>query len=146
MVKNMKEKKKYMLTSREFQGTVFFEYMDGVLWSSGFSDDFSLDSSARALLIKENFCVMEKNLNKLDSKIGYNLTQVPCCIDFESFWHAYSYKVGSKMRTKELWNKLKDEEKIKAMRYIPTNEEFKKSTGQAKLYPERYIKYKVWEV
>jgi hypothetical protein len=137
---------KYQLTSREFKGSVFFEYLDGVLWSSGFSDDFSLDSSARAVLIKENFCVLEKNLNRIDSKIGYNLTEVPCSIDFESFWTAYGYKVGSKMRAKQLWDKLKDEEKIKAMQYIPTNEEFKKSTGQAKLYPERYIKYKVWEV
>lgn len=141
----MKEKKKYMITSRYFKGFAFFEYEEGVFMSSGFSDDFSLSANERATFIKNNFCVFESNLTKIDQKIGFTVAEIPYAIDFETFWNTYNYKVGSKMRSKEIWDKLKDEDKIKAMRYIPTNDKFKKSTGQAKLYPERYIKYRVWE-
>ncbi|TWP23509.1 hypothetical protein ETU10_07235 [Apibacter muscae] len=141
----MKTRKKYMLSSLKFQGFAFFEYEEGVLLSTSFSEDFSLTAQERALFIKENYCVLEKNLSKIIQKIGLTLTEVPPAIDFNSFWNTYNYKVGSKIKAQEAWAKLKEEEKIKAIQYIPANEEFKKASGQAKLYPERYIKYKVWE-
>jgi hypothetical protein len=65
-------------------------------------------------------------------------------LSFENAWAKYNYKQG-KVKAKEAWAKLKDEDKIKALKFIPAYDRSLMGTGTAKLYFERYCKYKRWE-
>jgi hypothetical protein len=65
-------------------------------------------------------------------------------LSFEYAWAKYNYKNG-KIRAKEAWAKLKDSEKILALKYMPVYERALMGTSTAKLYFERYCKFKKWE-
>jgi len=63
------------------------------------------------VMVKEDVTVME-NVVVSGEKNDLN-------IPFENFWNLYDKKVGNKDSLKIKWEKLKDEERIKAMEHIP---------------------------
>jgi hypothetical protein len=67
-------------------------------------------------------------------------------LEFEDFWDKYNYKDGSKVKSKELWAKLKMHERVLAMEYLTEYHKILQTNpSRAKLLPETYLSKRRWE-
>ncbi len=62
-------------------------------------------------------------------------------LSFDTFWKLYNYKMG-KINAQKQWKKLTELEKLNAIKSIKAYDGFLKRKQIAKVYPERYLKYK----
>jgi hypothetical protein len=93
-------------------------------------------STKQLLFLKENFPFAWQDLSRLNGKHAKIEEHVD--ITFENFWETYNYKRG-KIKAKEVWNKLSDDAKFKAISYIHKYKYEMKLKGYDMLYPERYL-------
>ncbi len=87
----------------------------------------------------------EQGLLELNGMHGLVVREKLADLSFDAFWNAYTYKVGAKAVAEKLWTKLSDEDKTAAIIAIKPYDRYIARTGVAKIYPERYIKYRRWE-
>ena len=82
-------------------------------------------------------------VKELSQKEGYTVVELGIDITFEMFWDKYNDKLrSSKKRSEKIWNKLKQEDKIKAFYHINT---YNKYRGNAeKKYAETYLNAELW--
>lgn len=75
----------------------------------------------------------------LFSKDIFRIEEVPIDVSFEAFWEAYDYKVGKKKMCESKWNTMTEDEKIKAILYIPRYNVHLLKTQIQKAYPHTYL-------
>ena len=132
--------KKYIIRSNKFYGELVLGYIDGKLV---FFDISTVSNNAAMLVwIYENLPSTIAHLQAWPSKTKNSLviTEVPMLLTFDAFWKAYNYKVGSKIKTASLWNKLSEEKRTLALAKIEKYRQWTKGKGIDMVYPERYIK------
>ena len=87
-------------------------------------------------------------MNKEVKAMGYELEELeippPKIPTFDEFYDKYDYKFDRK-RANDSWDKLKDVEKINAVKYIPIYNSERIRSGVAKMYPKTYLNAKVWK-
>lgn len=74
----------------------------------------------------------------------FDIEKTPASISFDDFWAAYG-KIGTKALAKKKFEKLKDNEVIKAFLGIKKEQQKKKLDGTAMPYAETYLNQKRWE-
>jgi hypothetical protein len=94
---------------------------------------------------KRNHFTETEILQMCENKtLDFDYQMLPTDLSFSVFWNAYAYKVGGIPNAQKQWNLLSDAEKLEALIYIPKYKQKKKIETTALLYPERYLKGKVW--
>jgi len=66
-------------------------------------------------------------------------------LSFSTFWNIYGYKVGNKRKATQLWNEMKEADRLLALAYIRS---FKKWSRQKNIelpYPTTYLNQTRWE-
>jgi len=71
-----------------------------------------------------------------------DMTEIKADLSFETFWEKYNNKLGSKVRTEPIWNKLSERDKNLAMNYIQKYKQSLGATTQA--YAQTYLTGKYW--
>lgn len=66
-------------------------------------------------------------------------------LTFEKFWNVYAYKRGNIERTKKLWAKITEAEKIIAIGFINKIKQVYEKEGKQMPYPETYLSQRRWE-
>ncbi|MDY0215381.1 MAG: hypothetical protein RBS19_00355 [Bacteroidales bacterium] len=66
-------------------------------------------------------------------------------LSFEKFWNVFAVKRGNIDRTKKLWAKISDAEKIIALGFINKLKAVYEKEGKQMPYPETYLSQKRWE-
>jgi hypothetical protein len=135
---------KYILTSPNFEGEIVLEFsLEGTLRS--FKNDATLNEVQLDWLSK-NFPMNIQTVNEIIKKSKMKATYIPAEVTFEQFWDEYDYKVD-KAQAKKVWDKMKTGEKLAAVNAIKSYKFYLQSNpGISKIYPERYLKNKRWEV
>lgn len=65
--------------------------------------------------------------------------------EFATFWSEYANKFGNKGRSEKLWSGLSEEERIKAIKYIQSyNQWLLMNAGVQKKLPETYLNQQPW--
>ncbi|MCO5253385.1 MAG: hypothetical protein M9892_03355 [Bacteroidetes bacterium] len=123
--------------------TALFEYReDGQLIRSEYPDVDIATLKAFYSVTRLHASELEKVAQRWHKVLRIEEVQ---SLDFDSFWKAYNYKVGSKPATQKLWDKLPDADKYNALKAIRKYDNYLNRTGTAKIYPERYLKHRRWE-
>lgn len=67
-------------------------------------------------------------------------------VTFEMFWQRYDYKDCGRKKCEEAWNKLTQEERVKAYDYVNTFKNKVKTAGTGIPYPTSYLNQKRWVI
>lgn len=133
---------KYILTSKQLEGSLLFEYENGII--KQFTNEAKM-TVPQLKWLADHFPVAEKMLIKMARQYGWQLREVQQDLSFEAFWNRYAYKVGNKKRAERLWNKLSEANKIKALNYLSYYDGFLLNNPSInKLYPETYLNQERW--
>ncbi|MAX23414.1 MAG: hypothetical protein CMJ19_02825 [Phycisphaeraceae bacterium] len=129
---------KIIITSTKFNGSLEFE-MDDTGTVKLFKNFADLDSN-QLDWFSGNFPITLDRLNALIRK-SKNLKAelVEADLSFDHFWNKYGMK-RNRIRAEKWWNKLKDADKIMALRNLDAYEAYlQRNPQQAKLYPDTYL-------
>ena len=66
-------------------------------------------------------------------------------LSFLKFWNAYGFKRGNIERTKKLWEKITEADKIIALGFVNKLKAVYEKEGKQMPYPETYLSQKRWE-
>jgi hypothetical protein len=66
-------------------------------------------------------------------------------LSFEKFWNVYGFKRGNIARSRKLWDKTSDADKIIALGFINKLKAVYEKEGKQMPYPETYLSQKRWE-
>ena len=111
-----------------------------------FACDAQLNEMQRDWL-RNRFPMSQDDLTLLvhDSKT-LTVQLVAADLSFDYFWETYDYKVGNKPRTKKLWDKLPESDKLKAIETIaPYRYYLATRPTMEQLYPETYLNQRRFE-
>lgn len=135
--------KKYILQPRSNTSvSVVFEFdLNGFLIMFKLTGNFN-DQQHRWLLI--NIPTRQEMIKHFDGKL-FRVKEVPIDLSFDAFWKAYNYKVGKKVMAENLWKRMSEEERIKAMTYIARYDQEIRQSGVQKAYPTTYLNQKYYE-
>ncbi|MCC2598033.1 MULTISPECIES: hypothetical protein [Sphingobacterium] len=136
--------KRFVLTSDSFKGQVVLGYNEDGLLSLVEND---------AIMTEKQFSwfwdflpIHESQLSEYKRKVKGYLEELPEDISFDAFWNRYGKKIN-KIRCEPIFKKLKDAEKLLAIRNIKPYEEYLERTGyRGKCDPENYFKKGYWNV
>ncbi len=79
-------------------------------------------------------------INELATTIKGKLEEIPVDLSFDAFWTKYGKKINRK-RCEPLWKKLKDTERMQALRSIEPYKAYLQRSGfRGQLDPENYLK------
>ncbi len=132
--------RKYVLTSKRFEGSLIFEYdAEGILVC--FKREAELDI--------EQMQYLQRNFPFVDTQLQYvvgkgEITEVTD-LSFGRFWNDYAYKVGNKNKAEKLWLQLSESEKLAVLDSLKRYNYYLKIRNIAKVYPERYLLHRRWE-
>ncbi len=134
---------KYLFTSLSNRRRILFGYENGYLRELSIEGDISM---AEIDFLKNEIPWFEIGLDRFQSITRGKVSRIELDLSFDSFWNTYAYKVGNKLRTEKLWDKLSDIEKARVLKSIKVYDqflEFKKN--QEKAYPETYLSQRRFE-
>jgi hypothetical protein len=134
---------KYLFTSVHGQRSILFGYENGFLRElviEGVITTTEID------FLKNQIPWYEIGLDRFKEITGGRISRIDPDLSFDGFWNSYAYKVGNKLRTEKLWNRLTEPEKAMAMKSIRIYDQFlAMKTNQAKAYPETYLSQRRFE-
>jgi len=134
--------KKYQLTGRSGISCVL-TYAEGVLRGIDFGEN-STEPSFFVWIAE--FLFFEQDLANVCKQAKSTFAEVIDFVPtFECFWERYNYKFDRK-RAEDKWNKLKEADKIAAIRYIDTYKNELRRTGVAQMYAKTYLQNQVWKI
>lgn len=138
---------KYILTSQEFSGEIFFKYnLKGYLSEVSFQDVKGLSRPVFDW-IWNNLPTSVSKIEEYQKKAkNFKITEVPADLSFDRFWKEYGNKVGKKTMTENAWKKLSREDKVKALLYIPILRTKKTLDGTQMPYPSTYLNQRYFDV
>ncbi|MCO5253609.1 MAG: hypothetical protein M9892_04490 [Bacteroidetes bacterium] len=136
--------KTYSLSHRSVaQFKAIFTYReDGLLVSAVYPSDAPADILMGFIRCSK---YKEQELLQMNDQQGLKVQIQNADLSFDNFWQLYAYKVGAKKKSEELWKKLSEDDRADAIKGIRKYDNYLRRTGIAKVYPERYIKYRRWE-
>lgn len=126
---------------------VFNYHLNGQLHSFTILEGALSEKQAKWLFVMGNFPHQESMVKEWQTKlkanfeiqIGYPDTS------FEAFWNAYGLKTR-KVETQQLWAKLKEGDRIKALEGIRRyNNHLRLFQWKSKVDPNRYLSKRRWE-
>lgn len=135
--------RQFILTSSEFHGQVTFIYTDSGNLKM-FNDESIMNEPQQRFLLTHLPRTISEILEWKKRSKTAKFREVDFEVSFEQWWEKYGYKTG-RLKAVEQWQKLKPIERIRAFEYIDRYKTKKKLEGTALLYPERYLKNRVWE-
>ncbi len=109
-----------------------------------FKADMSMSTEPHQWLL-DRMPVTYTQLTEFATKAKSTVIEVPLDLTFNRFWSEYDYKVGDKGLCERYWKALTDGERVIALQMIPRYNRFLKIKGTDKIYPERYIKKRIFE-
>jgi len=135
--------KKYLITSKNNISCQLCYNENGSLTAIIFEDSIEPTTDYFVWVAKVLF--YEKNLSEVCKRAKFTFTEVIDFVPtFEYFWEKYDYKFDRK-RAEDKWNKLKEADKIAAIRYIDTYKNELRRTGVAQMYAKTYLHNQVWK-
>lgn len=127
---------RYIITSTKFTGELEVRFnTEGIL--NGFDVRALLEPGMLKYFIK-NLPFEEVNIEVYKSPT-VTIKPIPDDLSFEAFWKRYNYKVGHKKKAEQMWNRMTDAERMKALAWIHTYEQQLAFTKVAKMFPETYL-------
>ncbi len=136
--------KRYILTSDHFAGSVMFGYSEEG-WLTYLNNEAVFNDNQHAWLFEEKrFPKRIESIAALAAVVKGELKELPPDISIESFWNAFDNKINLK-RVKPLYEKLGDDEKLKAIMAIKPYHKYCLRNGIAVCNPEKYIRSSYWE-
>lgn len=72
------------------------------------------------------------------------ITTVQADLSFDAFYNAYAHKVSKRSASDNIWKKMPDAERAKAISYIPTYDTYLRESRVNKKYPETYLNSEMW--
>ncbi len=136
---------KYLIEFTKFQqSSVIVEYdandyLIDMKINYGTMDQVAIDFLAKH--IPSTIAKLEdyKNLPRV------KVTEVAFDTSFLTFYNLYAHKFGDKQRTQRLWTALCEEDRIKAIKYVQTyNQYLLQNAGVQKKLPETYLNQQPW--
>jgi hypothetical protein len=65
-------------------------------------------------------------------------------LSFETFYNRYNHKVSKRSKAENVWNRMSDTEKAKALAYINKYDKYLSESKVNKKYPETYLNSEMW--
>ena len=65
-------------------------------------------------------------------------------LSFDAFYDTYAHKISKRSVAENIWKKMPDTERAKAIKYISTYDRHVIQTGVNKKYPETYLNSEMW--
>lgn len=126
---------------------VFKYHLNGVIKSVEFLNVELKDKQIEWLFVKGNFPYNEKKIKEWQNlKSNFEIIVNMPELDFEAFWKLYPYnKLSNKKQSRERFEKLKKDEKIKLFIETPNFIKLKKQENQFFPYCEVYIRGRWWD-
>ena len=132
------------------QVVIFEFYMSGYLKAIYFNDN------AKGGFVSNSIVEAPVKIDYISGKIPPQfdgMKQVGCIVkdisvidlSFEKFWNTYAYKRGNLARSKKLWAKLSEQERILALGFIAKLRVVYEQERKDMPYPETYLSQKRWE-
>lgn len=135
---------KYILTSPTFEGSILISYNDNGLLSKLEFNCPSFTPANIAYMLK-NVPINNQHIYDMTKGTKASIALANDDLSFNSFWSKYAYKVGHKARAEKLWKLLSNEDKILALAYIHTYNNFLiDHPKQDRQYPETYLAQRRW--
>jgi YD repeat-containing protein len=137
--------KTYTITAPHAHITWKFTYdLAGNLTSFEFLEGALTEGQIKWLFTENHFPYNEQRLKEVYSKHkNFTLTYGAPDLSFNTFWDAYDKKEKRKV-TKAIWDKMKEVDKIAALRYIKRYNYKLKINGTAKAYPDTFLNQQRW--
>jgi hypothetical protein len=130
---------------------IFKYHLNGVLSSFEVLDGIMEEKQINWLFHKGNFPYMETQAKKFNTirntakELVFDVCVGLPVLTFQAFWDAYDHK-RKITRSKQLWAKLKDADKLKAIEGISRyNNYLRLHNGIAKCNPDTYLYQRQWE-
>lgn len=130
---------KIIVTSEKFTGSLEFELEDDQVVKI-FRNQADLNPKQLQWLC-ENFPITLDRLNAWLKAANGSLKAelVEMDLSFDTFWEKYGMK-RNKIRAERYWNKLKDADKLLALKNLnPYHAFLERNPQQAKMYPDSYL-------
>jgi hypothetical protein len=136
---------RYSLTHPAVEGTIEFEYSNGLL------TEYVLKGSMQTKALKgllERFPTKEELIKTAATNPEAKLVHLKADLSFETFWNSYNNKsAGSAKKVAEKrWDKMSDINKHAALKFIAVYDRELAKSGTAKKYAETYLNQKPWEI
>ncbi|WP_166964666.1 hypothetical protein [Yeosuana marina] len=96
------------------------------------------------LFLKGEFPYLEKQIKGWKCIKNFKIEIGAPDLSFETFWELYNHKL-KKIDTERLWKKLSEKDKIDAIVYIKTYNNYLARKGVDKANPYRYLGKRYWE-
>lgn len=104
----------------------------------------SMDATAVNFLAKHIPSTLDK-LEDYKKLPRVKVSDVPFDTSFITFYNQYAHKMGNKARSERLYEALKEEDQVKAIKYIQTYSQWLlQNTGVQKKLPETYLNQQPW--
>lgn len=126
---------------------VFKYHLNGTLHSFLVLDGILTPKQVKWLFEAGNFPHCQEAMQVLATKFKphFDISIGLPDVTFEAFWEAYEQKT-KKTRSQQLWKKLKDADRIKALEGIRRyNNYLRARNGIAKMNPDTYLHQQRWE-
>lgn len=135
---------KYLIEFIRFDATLLMEF-DSIGRITSLTANYGkMDKETADFLVKR----IPREAHHIETVKNFpnvKVTEVPYDTTFQTFWNNYANKFGNKSRSNKLWEALKNPERIKAMEYIQTyNQWLLKNAGVQKKLPETYLNQQPW--
>ncbi|WP_107039939.1 hypothetical protein [Brumimicrobium mesophilum] len=135
---------RYLIKFPKHEATAMVEYdINGMLVK------YELEPGAFG---KEQFDFLAKvfpySLNRLEKGLKslkmIDVRELKEDISFDAFYDKYAHKVSKRSKAENIWKRMPDLEKAKAIRHIDLYETQRLKTGVNKKYPETYLNSEIW--
>jgi len=135
--------KQYILKGNQGNECLFTFNQDGVLCEFKAAADIN---AAALIWLLERLPKYNNTLAVIAKQNKMELVEVPLDLSFENFWNSYNHKIGNKDRSRKLWEKLSDADKVRSLVVIPRYDTYLKAkNGIEKLYPETFLNQRRFE-
>lgn len=132
--------RKYVIEGVHFEGQLVFGYN---------TENICIYFSNEAELTTDQLMWLSRNFPFTDDQLATTFPKSKIRevtdLSFKMFWETYNYKVGNKSKTEKLWAQLAENDRINALEHLKRYNYYLKTSGIAKVYPERYLSQRRWE-
>ena len=139
----------YTLTSPKFAGEVVFKFDESGMMTGFDTAGAKLEAHQMRWLLYD----LPRTLPELQRKMSTSRfakllkrTDYKENVTFEEFWDRYDYKaLSSKVKTKKLWDKMKQPDRDRAYNFVPRYDRMIAQKNIEKKYATTYLNDRLWE-
>lgn len=135
--------RKFIITSQKVQGQIELSYQNESLSIIDFSMAIMTDQQKE--VFKSRCPLRLEQLATFVEELKLMCVESAVEISFEMFWDKYGYKVDKK-RSKAIWDKLSQNEKVKAFYGVDKyKRSLKRTDWRTQMEPKTYLRNERWE-